>query len=59
MSIKSNKDIKVAEVYDASGKLLKQTDSKTIDMSKLPAGSYILKITFADGSLLDKKIIKN
>lgn len=48
-------------ITDLSGRLLKQvsTFSKTIDVSKLPKGTYIISATTKAGKAINRKIIKD
>ncbi|GHT55199.1 hypothetical protein FACS189446_6210 [Bacteroidia bacterium] len=60
LSIKSDFPIKKIEICDLSGKPMitgKLPDSKTIDVSALPSGLYLVKIT-TDSGVVVKKIVK-
>ncbi len=58
--IYSTKD-KVAkiEIFSALGKRMKTTKESNTPVSDLPKGIYVAKVTFEDGSISTKKIIKN
>lgn len=58
VNIKTNKTIKLSIVTDISGKVLMQNKDSKQDLSKFPAGMYLLKIEFTDGSTTTEKIIK-
>lgn len=59
VNVTSNKSIKGFALFDASGKLIKNYPaSKTINMSEIKKGFYILTITFEDTTTINKKIIK-
>ncbi|PZU80925.1 MAG: hypothetical protein DI529_16145 [Chryseobacterium sp.] len=53
------KNIYLLELYAEDGKLLKYfVVAKELDLSNYSSGNYILKITYQDGTISDKKIIK-
>lgn len=55
-----NNKVKAYALYDLSGKLLQQDDyKKSINMSPLPNGEYIVILQTDDGKMVSKKIIKN
>ena len=47
-----------AEVYDLTGRLMKHSNSNTLDFSNLTKGIYILKIVDNSGNIINKKVIK-
>lgn len=53
-------DKKVANVtfFDMTGRKVKQTTENVINVEDLAKGSYIVSITFADGTVESKKVIK-
>ncbi|WP_447951367.1 T9SS type A sorting domain-containing protein [Chryseobacterium koreense] len=53
-------DKKVANVtfFDMTGRKVKQTTENVINVEDLTKGSYIVSITFADGTVESKKVIK-
>lgn len=54
-----NKKVTSFKLYDLSGKLLKQDEyKKSIDMSLLPNGEYIIILDTDEGKVVSKKIIK-
>lgn len=55
-----SKEIKSFEVYDFSGKLVKNgtLQGKEISLSDLPKGIYVIKVTQADGKVRSSKIVK-
>lgn len=55
----SNDKIKEATIIDFTGKTLIKSTSKTIDLSTLPKGIYILNATLENGKSISKKLIKN
>lgn len=54
--IKSEKSIKLVEVYDLTGKLISK--GKEINLSSVLVGTYLVKVSFADGSTATDKIIR-
>jgi len=54
----SNDKVKEAVIVDFAGKTLLKSTSKTIDLSNLPKGVYILNATLENGKSISKKIIK-
>lgn len=48
------------EVYDLTGRLMatKTKDLERLDMSAMPVGVYMLRVTMKDGSSYNKKILK-
>ncbi len=58
ININSTSKITTVSVYNVEGKILLEDHSKKINLSKLPAGNYILKIDFADGQSETQKLIK-
>ncbi len=54
-----NAEITKAEIFNLSGAKIKESKSSKIDMSKLSAGVYLLKITDGKGNVSSQKIIKN
>lgn len=54
--LKSDKDVRVIEVYDLTGKLISK--GKEIDLSAESAGIFLVKVLFSDGTIATKKIIK-
>lgn len=55
----SNDKVKEAAIVDFTGKILLKSTSKTIDLSNLPKGIYILNVTIENGKSISKKVIKN
>lgn len=53
-----NAKINEASILDFTGKTLLKSTSKTIDLSKLPKGVYILNVTLENGKSISKKIIR-
>ena len=51
-------DIERVEVLDSSGRLLLSTASPTLDLRKLDAGTYLLRITKRQGNVVIRKVIK-
>ncbi len=62
INIKSDKSIKQLSVFALNGSVVKTVnlngESKTIDVSTLHSGIYILKIQMADGSDFIQKLVK-
>ncbi|WP_223608545.1 T9SS type A sorting domain-containing protein [Chryseobacterium sp. OSA05B] len=58
INIKTDQKIKSTTVFDMTGKSLLQNDTEKADISSLPKGTYLVKISFADGSTSTRKVIK-
>lgn len=58
LNIKNEKDLTKAEIIDMTGKKVMESASKTIDVSNLTTGQYIIKMTFEEGSTDTQKLIK-
>lgn len=56
--VDSTKKIRNIDVYSIDGKYLSQTTQKEIDLSKYPAGNYLLTVRYEDNSSETKKILK-
>jgi len=56
--VKSEKQITKIELYDYSGKKLKESTPKEINISSLPRGNYFIKITDKEGNTQTKNLIK-
>lgn len=58
ISVKSETAISKVELYDLSGKKLKESASKEMNISTIPNGNYLLKITDKNGNTETQKLIK-
>ena len=47
-----------AEIYDLTGRLMKQSKQTTIDLGRLPQGLYVVKIFDHSGNSIIRKVIK-
>ena len=56
--VKSEKQITKIELYDYSGKKLKESASKEMNISSLQRGNYLVKITDKEGNTQTKNLIK-
>ncbi len=56
--VKSETPITKIELYDFSGKKIKESASKEINISTLPRGNYLLKISDKNGNTETQKLIK-
>ena len=58
LSISSGEELKEVDVYSLTGVLVKRAEGniKTIDMSRLSKGSYLIKVLTASGSVTQKMI---
>lgn len=56
--VKSEKQITKIELYDFSGKKLKESTSKEINISSLPRGNYLINITDKEGNTQTKNFVK-
>ncbi len=59
ISIQADRKIKSTTVFDVSGKQLMKTDTEKLDISHLPAGTYLVAIDFTDGTSVAKKVLKD
>lgn len=50
-------DFEKTSIYNITGKLVLESNEKTIDISQLPKGVYLIKV-FANGIVSNKKIVK-
>lgn len=58
INISSNSKVSKVTVFGTDGKLLLEDSTSKINVSKLPAGVYLMKIDFADGKSSTQKIVK-
>lgn len=58
ITIQSDSEIKSLEAYSITGQLIAQSNTPQLSLGKLPAGIYMLKISFVNGSTSNQKIIK-
>lgn len=58
VTIKNEAELAKAEVIDMNGRKIMESESKTIDVSKLSSGQYIIRMKFEDGSVDTQKLIK-
>ena len=56
----NNSELEDAMLYDTQGRLIAtyNPDTKRIDMSAMPAGVYMLRVTMKDGASYHEKIVK-
>jgi hypothetical protein len=59
LRIESEIPIDLVELVDISGKIALKSNQQILDISKLPNGQYLMRISFVTGQKLEKKIIKN
>lgn len=59
LSIQADRKVKSTIVFDVSGKQLMKAETEKIDISHLPAGTYIVAIDFIDGTSVAKKVLKD
>lgn len=57
LTIDTKKPFLSAEVYNVNGQVLKISNSKNIDLSKLEKGNYVVKVK-TNNNVISKKIIK-
>ncbi|SDJ67950.1 T9SS type A sorting domain-containing protein [Chryseobacterium jejuense] len=55
----SKEKVSKIEIYYSDGKIAKNIKESGCSVSDLPKGSYIAKVTFENGSVTTKKMIKN
>ena len=58
VNINSTSKVSKVTVFATDGKQLMEDSSAKINVSKLPAGMYLMKIDFADGKSSTQKIVK-
>lgn len=58
VNVKTDKKIKSSTIVDISGKTVLKTDSKKVDISSLPKGTYLMQVEFGDGSTATEKVVK-
>lgn len=58
INIRTDKNIKSSTLFDITGKALQQESTEKLNISALPKGNYVLKVTFTDGSSSTRKIVK-
>lgn len=58
LNIKTDKKIKSSTIVDISGKTVFKTDSKKVDISSLPKGTYLMQVEFGDGTTATEKVVK-
>jgi len=58
VNIKNESNLKMAEIFDMNGRKVMESVTKTIDVSKLTTGQYIIRMTFDNGSQDTQKLIK-
>jgi hypothetical protein len=59
LRIESEILINLVELIDISGKIVLESKQNILDISRLPNGQYLIRISFVTGQQLEKKIIKN
>lgn len=58
VNINSSSKVTTVTIFSVDGKQLAEDSSTKINISKLPAGVYLMKIDFADGKSSTQKIMK-
>ncbi len=56
--MKSETAITKIELYDFSGKKIKESASKEMNISTLQRGNYLVKITYKEGNTQTKNLVK-
>jgi hypothetical protein len=56
---KSEEKVSKIEIYSLDGKLLKTVQENNSNASELPKGIYVAKVTFENGKISTKKLIRN
>ncbi len=59
LNITTSGTVKSVEIFNTSGEKVREGKSNQINMQKLPAGMYMVKITNSEGKTTTKKVIKN
>lgn len=57
--VNTTKAIAEIEIYNQQGQLVKRANRKNISVSELPAGLYLVKISFTDRSMRVEKLFKD
>ena len=57
-NFKSQEKINSIEIYTMEGKLIEKYNYNNISVKNIKSGIYIFKITFENGSIATKKLIK-
>jgi len=58
VTIKNESELTKAEIIDINGRKIMESASKTIDVSNLKTGQYIIKMSFKNGTTDTQKLIK-
>ncbi|MCF6306606.1 MAG: T9SS type A sorting domain-containing protein [Flavobacteriaceae bacterium] len=58
LNIRTDTAFEKVEIYNLLGVKLIENNSKTLDVSKLPSGVYLIKITNEEGSYITKRFVK-
>ncbi|MDP9955450.1 hypothetical protein J2X97_001087 [Epilithonimonas hungarica] len=58
IAVTTDKVIKSMELFDFTGKKIKVSSINEMDLSKVPTGSYLLKMIFSDETSMTKKVVK-
>ncbi|MEO8234575.1 MAG: LamG-like jellyroll fold domain-containing protein [Flavobacterium sp.] len=59
INVSSTKSIDTMEIFSLDGRKIKSVTAKTIDISELSTGMYLLQVKTTEGKIGIKKIIKN
>ena len=51
-------EVQFVEVFDILGKFIFVSEKATIDLSGLPSGVYVVKITLSDGQIKIGRVLK-
>lgn len=58
LQIRSEKPIESVELFGMDGKKLLAEDSSQLNVSKLPAGNYVVFVKLSDGKIVTRKVVK-
>lgn len=59
LNIESDLEIKNSQIYNQIGQMVLETKSKTIDLSSLTTGIYLIQTQFENGTFRTERIVKN
>lgn len=58
LNIASKEEIKAIEIYNLSGQKISYTKQNSVNVSHLPKGTYVVKVTTTSGKLNTQKFVK-
>ena len=58
LKIESEKEVSNMQIFSIEGKKLIETTDSNLNVSRFPAGNYIVFVKLADGEIITKKVVK-